>query len=64
MGVKKNNEIRYDKEKNQITERELKEKRAKIKAFQGLPPVSIIISEKKASNPLIQYNGSIKPFGK
>jgi len=26
------------KEKNQIRERELKEKRAKIKAFQGLPP--------------------------
>lgn len=35
------------KEKNQIRERELKEKRVKIKAFQGLPPVSIIIFEKK-----------------
>ena len=37
------------KEKNQIRERELKEKRAKIKAFQGLPPVSkSIYGEKKA----------------
>lgn len=26
------------KEKNQIKERELREKRAKLKAFQGLPP--------------------------
>lgn len=34
------------KEKNQIRERELKEKRAKIKAFQGLPPVSIISKKK------------------
>ena len=47
------------KEKNQIRERELKEKRAKIKAFQGLPPVSIIL-KKPSSNPLIQYDGSIK----
>lgn len=32
------------KEKNQTRERELKEKRARIKAFQGLPPVSMLKS--------------------
>jgi hypothetical protein len=31
------------KEKNQAIERELKEKRAKIKAFQGLPPVKTLL---------------------
>lgn len=36
------NQLLEQKEKNQVRERELKEKRAKIKAFQGLPPVSIL----------------------
>ena len=41
------------KEKNQIKERELKEKRAKIKAFQGLPPVSIFFLKKGPYHLLI-----------
>jgi len=32
------------KEKNQAKEKEIKEKKAKIKAFKGLPPVSILSS--------------------
>ena len=41
------------KEKNQIRERELKEKRTKIKAFQGLPPVSIFFLKKGPYHLLI-----------